>query len=142
MVTWLSKFAETLSFFLELLSFFIEFWVFFTLSFFQNVQIRSLHYSPKWYDWIKTYWAEERKILHKVSWLEFINNLLILLLHSVLIRIPYNSLKAASGKLKLWWRAKLLDFILFCRITGFWTMMIFSWAQLLLYIFWKQFYLR
>ena len=55
----------------------------------------------------------------------------------VLIRISY-SLKAESGKLKLWWRANLLDFFQYYRITGLWTMMIFSWAQL--YVFWKQFF--
>ena len=40
-----SKFAETLSFLLELLSFFLEFWVFWSLSFFQNVEKKRLYRS-------------------------------------------------------------------------------------------------
>ena len=39
------KFVESLSFTLELLSFSLEFWVFFSLSFFQNVEFLSLFYS-------------------------------------------------------------------------------------------------
>ena len=35
------NFAETLSFFLELLSFFLEFLVFWSLSFFQNVEKKA-----------------------------------------------------------------------------------------------------